>query len=157
MTRRIVWTALALFFSFGLYAVAGEKTHCTAPTDECAKKMYQKLSASVWLGTEMEKGENGWVTVKAVKAGSPAEAAGFQAGDVLVALNGVEINDANKEALTAVKKSLAVGSQARYTVVRQGAKKTLTATLAAPPREVVAQWLGEHMIADHVETKVASK
>ena len=119
--------------------------------------MYQKLASSGWLGVEMAKSEGGKATVKGVKPGSPAEAAGFQVGDVLVAINGVEISEANQAALKAAKKSLVAGSEGRYTVVRQGAKKTLTARLVAPPREVLAQWIGEHMIEDHVESKVASK
>jgi C-terminal processing protease CtpA/Prc len=153
--------ALALVCSFGLYAAAGEKagekkTHCTAPTAECAKAMYQKLANSGWLGIETDKSAAGAPTIKAVKAGSPAEAAGFQTGDVLVAINGVEVSDANKEALKAAKKSLVAGSEASYTVMRQGAKKKLTARLVAPPREVLAQWIGDHMIADHVDTRLAA-
>jgi C-terminal processing protease CtpA/Prc len=157
MARRIGWATLALCFSLGLHAVAGEKAHCTTPVAECTKAMYQKLAGSGWLGAEMAKGEQGDVTVKAVKPGSPAEAAGFQAGDVLVAINDVALKDANKEALLAAKKSLVAGSDGRYTVLRQGAKKTLTAHLVAPPREVLAQWLGEHVISEHVETRLASQ
>ena len=52
-------------------------------------------------------------------------AAGFQPGDALLAINGVELNEANKEAIMKTKKSLVAGSQVSYTVLRQGAKKTL--------------------------------
>lgn len=54
-------------------------------------------------------------------------------------------------------KSLVAGSEAKYTVLRKGAKKTLSATLVAPPRSVLAQWIGEHMLAHHIDTKVAAK
>ncbi len=157
MTRRIGWTTLAAFFALAVFAVAGEKGHCTAPTGECVKGMYEKLSHVGWLGIETDKNEKGIVTIKAVVADSPAVAAGFQPGDVLLAINGVELKDANKEAIMKAKKSLVPGSQASYTVLRQGAKKTLSATLVAPPRTVLAQWIGEHVIAEHAGPQLASK
>lgn len=156
MTRRIAWSVLAVFFGVSLFAVAGDHAQCTSPTAECAKAMYQKMASSGWLGIETDKSDKGVVTIKAVLADSPAQAAGFQAGDVLVAIGGVEISEANKEALKAAKKALKAGSEASYTVLRHGAKKTLTAKLVAPPRTQLAQWIGEHMLADHVDAKVAS-
>ncbi len=157
MIRRISCSAVAAFFAFGAFALAGEKAHCTAPTGECVKAMYEKLSHAGWLGIEADKNEKGLVTIKAVVPGSPAVAAGFQPGDALLAINGVELNEANKEAVMKTKKSLVAGSQVSYTVLRQGAKKTLNATLVAPPRSVLAQWIGEHVIAEHVGPQVASK
>jgi S1-C subfamily serine protease len=156
MARRVAW-AVALFLGLSLIAVAGEKAHCTKQAGECAKGMYEKLANAGWLGIETDKTDKGTVTVKAVVPGSPAVAAGFQPGDVLVAINGVEISEANHEALKAAKKSLVAGGQGSYTVLRQGAKKNLTATLVAPPRTVLAQWIGEHMLEDHVGTRVATK
>jgi S1-C subfamily serine protease len=157
MTRRIGWTTLAIFLGLSLVAVAGEKTHCTKQAGDCAKGMAEKLAHAGWLGIETDKSDKGVVTVKAVTAGSPAEAAGFQAGDVLVAIGGVLISDANKEALKAAKKSMVAGGEGSYTVLRHGAKKNLTAKLVAPPRAVLAQWIGEHMLADHAGTQVAAK
>ena len=157
MTRRISWSAIAAFFALGAFAVAGEKGHCTTPTGDCVKAMYQHMSHAGWLGIETDKNEKGLVTIKAVVPDSPALAAGFQPGDVLLAINGVELKEANKEAIMKTKKSLVAGSQASYTVLRQGAKKTLSATLVAPPQSVLAQWIGEHVIAEHVGPQLASK
>jgi C-terminal processing protease CtpA/Prc len=157
MTRRIGWTTLAMFLGLSLAAAAGEKTHCSKQAGECASGMHAKLKDAGWLGIETEKTDKGVITIKAVVPESPAVAAGFQAGDVLVAINGVEISEANKEALKAAKKSLVAGGEARYTVLRQGAKKNLTAHLVAPPRAVLAQWIGEHMLSEHVGTQLAAK
>ncbi len=157
MTRRVYGAVLALLLGFTLFAAAGEKAQCTMPAGDCASKMYSKLVHSGWLGIETEKTEKGLVTVKAVVPQSPAQAAGFQPGDVLLAINGIELSDANKEAVMKAKKSLVAGSQATYTVRRQGARKELTATLVAPSRALVAQWIGEHMIAEHASAEVASK
>ena len=93
--------------------------------------------------------------VKAVVPGSPAEAAGFRVGDVLVAINGIEINDANKEALKKATGSTGPGSEMTYVVKRQGAKATLNARLGKVPEDVMAQWIGEHMVKEHVKPTVA--
>jgi C-terminal processing protease CtpA/Prc len=157
MTRRIGWTTLAMFLGVSLAAVAGDKTLCTKHAGDCAKGIATKYANSGWLGIETEKSDKGVVTIKSVVDDSPAEAAGFQAGDVLVAIGGVEISEANKEALKAAKQSLVAGGEARYTVLRHGAKTTLTAKLVAPPRNVMAQWIGEHMLSAHNVAQVAAK
>ncbi len=157
MTRRISWITLAVFVGFALLAPAGEKTHCTMPAGDCVKALSQKLANAGWLGIEADKNEKGLAVVKTVSADSPAATAGFQPGDVLLAINGVELGEANKEALMKVKKSLGPGSDASYTVLRKGVKKNLSARLVAPPRTVVAQWLGEHMLAEHAGAQVVAK
>jgi C-terminal processing protease CtpA/Prc len=157
MTRRIGFSTLAMFLGVSLAAVAGDKTLCTKHAGDCAKGIATKYANSGWLGIETEKNDKGVVTIKGVVDDSPAEAAGFQAGDVLVAINGVEISEANKEALKAAKQSLVAGGEARYTVLRHGAKTQLTAKLVAPPRNVMAQWIGEHMLSDHNVAQVAAK
>jgi C-terminal processing protease CtpA/Prc len=154
--RRMSLMTLAFFVGFAVLSAAGDKKQCTKSADECVKAMSQKYTKAAWLGIETDKNEKGRAVVKAVTPDSPAAAAGFQASDVLVALNGVELGEANKDALMKVK-SLAPGSEASYTVLRKGGKMTLTARLAAPPRSVVAQWIGEHMLAEHAGTQVAEK
>jgi S1-C subfamily serine protease len=119
------------------------------------QKMAEKMAAKGWLGFETESAQGGGYAVKAITAGSPAEKAGFQVGDVLVALNGVKLGEENKDALYKVKSTLGPGKQVNYTVKRGGAEKTVTATLAPVPREVLAEWLGEHVL-DHTSVVVAS-
>ncbi len=157
MTRRICSTALTMSFALALFATAGEKGHCTSPTGDCVKAMYEKLANAGWLGIETDKSDKGVVTIKAVVPASPAAAAGFASGDTLLTINGIELKDANKEALIKAKKSLVAGSEASYTVLRQGGKKTLTAKLVAPPPTLLAQWIGEHVIAEHAGAQVATK
>jgi S1-C subfamily serine protease len=96
-----------------------------------------------WLGLNLEKEATGYV-VTGVEAGSPAQTAGFQKGDVLVALNGIALDDAHKDALKAAKMKLAAGSQVTYTVSRAGARRQVTATLAEVPPHVLAQWEKEY-------------
>jgi S1-C subfamily serine protease len=119
--------------------------------------MSAKMADKGWLGIEGDKDDAGYLTVTKVVAGSPAEAAGFRPGDVLVAVDGVKYTKDNAEALHAVKVKLGPGSRATYTVKRGGAKVELEATLTNVPREVMAQWIGEHMLEHHAKVRMASK
>lgn len=157
MRLRNVLAAAAVACALTTAGFAGDKQACTAAPGDCVQKLSAKYRAHGWLGIETDKGAHDLYTVKAVTAGSPAAAAGFQAGDVLLALNGVELSEANKEAIKTMKKSLAPGSQVTYSVRRQGAKKSLNATLGEVPHAVLAQWIGEHMLDQHATTRVAAK
>ena len=115
------------------------------------------MENKAWLGVELENNEHGYYTVTRVVPNSPAEAAGFQAGDVLLAMNGVKWNKENKEAVSKASHELNPGSSAEYVVKRSGEKVKLKATLDRVPREVMAQWIGDHMLSDHTDIRMASK
>ncbi len=130
--------------------------HCNEQhTQASYNEMAQKLATKGYLGLSTEKNAAGTYQVKGIEAGSPAAAAGFQVGDVLVALNGVALNDAQKEALMKVKSTLGPGKTATYTIQRAGAERKVAATLSEVPREVLARWVGEHVI-EHSPTVRAS-
>lgn len=129
---------------------------CTKSTQECLDMMTADLRAHGWVGLEIDKAD-GALTVKGVVPGSPAEAAGFKAGDVLIAMNGVKYGDEkSKEALMAVRKTQAPGKNVTYTISRGGYEKKITATLAEVPNEVLAQHIGSHML-DHAAPMAVAK
>lgn len=147
---------LGLGVAFGPSAIAGDHGDCEASAQECLNARAAKYAEHGWLGVELDKdGESGTYTVAAVMADSPAERAGFRAGDRLVAMQGIALTADNKKQLKAAKKGLAVGKQVTYTVKRGGEKQRLTATLGEVPREVLARWVGEHMLEHHVEGVLA--
>ena len=74
---------------------ASNKEGCSATKEECLKHM-QEAKNNGWLGIKYDSTEDGTSVIESVVKGSPAEKAGFRSGDVLVALNGIEINEANK-------------------------------------------------------------
>ena len=129
-------------------------TKCTKTTQECLDMMTAGLRAHGWVGLEYDKGA---LIVKRAVPGSPAEAAGFQSGDVLVALNGLRFDDEKtKEARAADKKTMAPGKNVTYTISRGGYEKKLTVTLAEVPNEVLAQHIGSHML-DHAAPMAVAK
>jgi C-terminal processing protease CtpA/Prc len=148
---------VALLLAVALPAMAGEKHKCTASAQDCLNKMNSKMQAKGWLGIETATTDSGHWEVAEVFPGSPAEKAGFKKGDVLLAVNGVEMSKENKEAYKKAAHKLSPGSEAHYVVKRQGGKVKLTAELESVPREVQAKWVGDHMIESHVEVQVASK
>jgi serine protease Do len=75
------------------------------------------------MGLEDQKG----AMVASVVDGSPAARAGFEQGDVVIALNGTEITDS--KVLTRQVASIHAGDKATFTVLRNGARHTLTATI----------------------------
>jgi len=80
------------------------------------------LAAS--LGAANEKG----AIVANVIENSPAEKAGFKQGDVVLSLNGSEIDD-NRD-LTRKVASLLAGDRAQFVVLRDGSRQNLTALIA---------------------------
>ena len=150
MRRTLTLVTLVLLVALAGSAVAGDrKAKCTGDTQVCLDRLTAKLKAKGWLGVELDKNEKGWYKVTSVTADSPAAAAGFKTGDVLVALNGVVISSENKEALSKAKKGLGPGKAATYTVKRSGAKQQLAVTLGHMPGEMIAAWVGQHMVENH--------
>ena len=137
-----------------LSASAGEK--CSGSGDDCMAKMKTKLAEKPWLGVEYDKSEHGQLVVKKVYADSPAEQAGFQKGDILLTMQGVEYSKANKKAIKDVYANIQPGSEVEYVVKRQGAKVGLDATLSHVPVKLQKKWIAEHMKEHHPEVKVAS-
>ena len=146
---------LALIVTAPALSAGGGHHDCEASAQDCLNARAARYAKHGWLGIETEKHRDGGYTITAVTDDSPAAEAGFRAGDVLVAMNGIALEADNKEKLHAAKKTLAVGKQVTYTVQRKGEKRQVTATLGEVPRTVLARWVGEHMLEHHVQDMVA--
>ncbi len=79
------------------------------------------------MGVPDEKG----AIVSSVIENSPAERAGFQAGDVITAVDGEEVDD--QRALTRRVGSLLAGDTANFVVLRGGDPQTISALIARRP------------------------
>jgi predicted metalloprotease with PDZ domain len=134
----------------------GDYEKCASGTQECLDKMSAKMQNKGWVGVELEKNEdNGSMSITRVVPGSPAETAGLHDGDVIVAMNGLAFGDeANHEKLSKVWQSLTPGKDVTYTVNRHGHDKDVTVTLANVPDDVMASWVGRHML-EHAAVDVA--
>ena len=167
---RRTWLAAVLVAAMALgVAVAEEKqkgrsgyAKCKEDTQTCLNHMVSEMKGRGWLGIQMDTdGGPGEIKVTKVVAGSPAEAAGFQVGDVLVSVNGARFAENTEEKCVTCEKtkdSWKPGTRVSYVVKRAGTEATLSATLAALPSDVMAQMIGMHMM-DHstVDADVAKK
>jgi len=138
-------------------AMAGDKSKCEGDPADCAKKMEQKLAQKAWLGINYDTDDEGRWVVTEVEPGSPAQKAGFEKGDVMLAVDGVAYSKESKAELKAAYAKLKPGSEATYIVSRQGGKVKLHATLGHVPQELQAKWIAEHMSESHSNTQMASK
>jgi serine protease Do len=84
-------------------------------------EMYRDLKLSRPMG----------VLINSVRASGPAAQAGLKIGDVVIAVNGREIED--PEALRFRIATLPIGATAQITVLRNGEQKILTVKLVPPP------------------------
>lgn len=155
--RKLLSALVAVAFFAAIPAIAGEGHKCTAGTQECLDKMAAKMKKSGWIGVDMEYNkEKSLSVIKAVVPGSPAEEAGLKAGDVFYAMNGIEYTKANKKAIGAEWEKLSPGKKIRVTVKRGGETKDLKVKLGNMPADVLAKYIGQHMM-EHATTEVAAK
>jgi serine protease DegQ len=89
---------------------------------------------SVGLASDDARDGTRGAVVSRVYRGSPAEAAGIAPGDIIVSANGERI--ASAEALHNLEGLLPVGQPVRLEVLRDGAKRTVDATLKALPKDI---------------------
>ncbi len=130
-----------------------EKKKCTYAVEECLAYMAKKMRTSGFVGVELDVDEEtGTYTVLGIIADTPAEEAGIQQGDVLYALNGVRIIKENQEELKKKHMGWKPGQSVTYTIRRDGQDREITLTLAPMPADVMARWIGIHMLehADEV-------
>ena len=155
MKRFTILTAVLLGLGVAGSALAGGSEKCTQDAQACLNG-FSKYQSKGWLGLEYDKSHDAAVhMIKNTVAGSPAEAAGFKAGDVLVSLNGVSLTG-DKEALKAAKGEWSVGQSVSYVVSRKGKEVKLQAKLAAMPEAVFARMVGDHMVTDHMAAATAA-
>lgn len=149
MRRSLLVSVMAVLVAMPL--AAGEGKKCSHSTQECLDYMASNTKDRGWVGIEYDQET---MKVTRVMPDSPAEAAGFKDGDVMTAVNGIAFGEENSAKLK--KLEWKPGATMTYTVNRQGSPTTLAVTLAPIPEQVLAQWVGTHMIEGHAEVKVAS-
>ena len=149
-TARLALLLLAACsFAGSTLAIAGDTSgkKCEYSTQDCLNHMAAAMKASGWIGIEYEPKENtGETVIQRVVPGSPAEKAGLHAGDVLYALDGVEINEKNRDVLTQKRKQWAPGKTISYTIKRGAATTKLPVTLGEWPADLLAKYIGQHML-----------
>jgi len=153
--RRIVPTTILVLSLAVAVAFAGDYSKCTYGTQDCLNLMADKMKSSGFVGVELDNKDmkEGYLITK-VFAETPASTAGLQVGDIMRALNGVVISEANKEQLAKARAEWKPGQTVVYTINRNGADREVSLTLTSVPADIMARWIGEHML-QHAQLDVA--
>ena len=154
--RRNAWLGLfTVVLLAALPLLAGDHKKCSYSTQDCLDHMAAHMKNSGWVGVELDVDEEtGVMTLNKVVPGSPAEAADLRPGDQLIALNGVAFGKENQDAIKAAKKEWKPGQSITYTVKRAGLDRQVNLTLAPMPADVLAAWIGNHML-EHANMELA--
>jgi predicted metalloprotease with PDZ domain len=149
--------ALALLVLSG-QAMAGGEKKCTHTTQECLDYMATQMKDSGWVGVELDgSGETyGPMTVTKVVEGGPAEAAGIQVGDKIVAIAGIQLAEGNQEKLSEARKQRKPGDEVTWSIERADQALEVAIQLGSMPADILARYIGQHML-DHATTEVAAK
>jgi len=84
--------------------------------------------------------------------GTPAARAGFRPGDVVLIVNGAKWND--EDAMR--KLDWSIGSKLAVKVLRGHEKMIMNVTLTRMPDDVIARYIGAHMLEYHVTVASAT-
>jgi membrane-associated protease RseP (regulator of RpoE activity) len=121
----IIAGTLGGLYAAGVFTGGGSSNTAVAAQDNTAPS-----NQSVYLGVQLTQTPDG-PTIAAVIAGSPADKAGLQRGDVIKAIDGTAVND-----LQAVRSALTgknAGDTVTVSITRNGNAQDVTVTLEAPP------------------------
>lgn len=138
--------ALGLMLGLAAASQAGDPYKCTATTQECLDMMVAYWKGSGWVGLELDREETGELTIKRLVPDSPAVEAGFQVGDVLLAVNGIRYDDMTEEARERIQRTKKPGARFTFTVRRKGREREIPVVLASMPEDVVAVQIGLHLL-----------
>ena len=155
MINPIIRGVLALALLTPLTAYGGDHKKCTLKVDDCLNAMVTKLKSTGFIGVELEESKKGALVITKIVPGAPAEKAGIQVGDELMALNGIPFSKESHHKMEKVKKP---GKEVTCTIKRNGANKDIRLTLVPMPADLMAKYIGEHMMSHakktvHVSTR----
>jgi len=147
LSRLVLVIAVFLGSASLLLAEDAVRPHCDGKLEECLEFLANKMKSSGWVGVELEiDKEKGTYTVVKVLEESPAQAAGIEVGDRLIAVNGRPIAEFREKMLSGKKSDCwAPGQSVTYTIKRGDVDRTIRIILAPMPAEVLARYIGEHI------------
>ncbi len=149
MKKHLLTAATLMILAPAIWA-DGEAKKCGAEVSECIESTTQELEKRGWVGINYDMKEGGGaVVLSAVVPGGPAETAGLRAGDELTAVDGITYTEDNEHRLRDLHKNFRPGQKVTFDLMRDGQEMTLEVELTHLPRQIMAQWIGFHMMESH--------
>jgi ketosteroid isomerase-like protein len=128
--------------------VSSTPGRCPHGTQQCLNEQARKLKGRGVIGVDGRWDENGY-RIASFAEGTTARSAGVRPGDLLVEVNGIPLS--NQEAYAADAVNRLPGREVTITVLRDGAKQTMTVTLMHLTEKMMAEEIGQHLLAYHVD------
>ena len=155
MVRRTAPLAIAVVFLLTAPALAGNGHKCTSSTQNCLDMMAENARNKGLIGVLGEWDHSvGGYRIESFIDGSLAEDVGVRPGDVLVAINGIALDD--RDALYADRVNRVPGATAMITLLRDGDRLETSVKLIAMTEEQIAGHVGAHLLHHHAGVGVAS-
>ena len=132
-------------------ALSADEPKCSGAARECEQKIRQMLSGRRYLGATIEDRNPGLV-IKSIEPNSPAERAGLEGGDRLIAMNGKPLT---RSTAREFKQLLAEARQTGrlFLIISRGRKYSkVDAKLEPYTKEVIAKIISAHMSQGHPST-----
>lgn len=155
MMRRLAYLSCAIL-TVALAAFSDDDSRkCPASGEECAKKIRQMMTGQKFLGVIFYDSETG-IFVKSVVDGSPADEAGLEAGDYIIAIEGRDISDGNVKAFKKIFGKSQAQGEVTLKIRRGETTLTTTAYLREITEEQVTRIIAAHMEAAHSDHRMTS-
>ena len=154
MKKTLILAVLVALVATGAVWAGHGHEKCTAGTQECLNMMAKNLKQKGLVGVEGEWDEAiGGYRIDSFVEGANAKQSGIHAGDVMIAVNGIALND--KEASYADRQNRGPGKTAKITVLRGEEKVNVKVELVGMTEEQIARAVGGHMLQHAEGTAVA--
>src|SRR5262245_377546 len=128
---------LAIAASLPASACDGNKNTAMAASAHSCSGMSHSMA---WSGAWLKRAPSGELTVVAIAKDSPAARSGLKKGDVVLAVNGRELDSAKSAHMCGDGSACSIGSSFAYTVQRGHTNKTVKVKLEKMPEEATMKF-----------------
>jgi predicted metalloprotease with PDZ domain len=146
MTHKVSGILVAVCIAAAALAVADDQK-CSGTARECEQQIRQFLSGRRFLGATIV--EKKGLLVQAVSPNGPAERAGLQEGDRLIACNFKSLISATPRDFKQILADARQNGTLRIIVWRRGAYKTIVTRLEPYTKEQIDKIIAAHLSQSH--------
>ena len=155
MTHRVTGILAAVWIAAAAFVFADEQK-CPGTARECEQKIRQFMSGRRFLGATIKAEKKGLV-IESVNPNGPAERAGMQPGDRLIACNLKSLTAATPRDFKQILADARQSGVLRIIVWRRGSYKTIVTRLEPYTKEQIDKIISAHLSQSHTSSAGAHR